>query len=130
MRQFRIAERLAAAVLLPLAAMLSVPFLTAALMPYLDETNATYAEVFIALVIASIAGAVVLVMASTTRVTGSNAFRTASSAPTSISPLSGRGGSAGRHFYFCFISPGLGRAAKPATLIRCRYEASMVKLVA
>jgi methyl-accepting chemotaxis protein len=63
MRQFRIAERLAAAVLLPLAAMLSVPFLTAALMPYLDETNATYAEVFIALVIASIAGAVVLVMA-------------------------------------------------------------------
>jgi len=63
MRQFSIAERLAAAVLLPAAAMLSVPFVTAALMPYLDAANATYAEIFIAFVIASVAGAVVLVMA-------------------------------------------------------------------
>ena len=63
MRQFTIAERLTAAVLLPLAAMLSVPFLTAALMPFLDEANATYAEIFIALVTASIAGAVVLIIA-------------------------------------------------------------------
>ena len=43
--------------------MLSVPFLTAALMPFLDEANATYAEIFIALVTASIAGAVVLIIA-------------------------------------------------------------------
>jgi methyl-accepting chemotaxis protein len=63
MRQFKIAERLAVAVLLPLAALLSVPFLTAALMPFLDQADATYAEIFIALVIASVAGAVVLTMA-------------------------------------------------------------------
>ena len=63
MRQFTIAERLTAAVLLPLAAMLSVPFLTAALMPFLDQANATFAEIFIGFVIAAVAGAVVLVMA-------------------------------------------------------------------
>ena len=63
MRQFTIAERLIAAVLLPLAAMLSVPFLTAALMPFLGEANAAFAEIFIGLVAASVAGAVVLVMA-------------------------------------------------------------------
>jgi methyl-accepting chemotaxis protein len=63
MRQLTIAERLTAAVLLPLAAMLSVPFLAAVLMPFLDEANATYAEIFIALVTASIAGAVVLIIA-------------------------------------------------------------------
>jgi HAMP domain-containing protein len=63
MRQFTIAERLTAAVLLPLAAMLSVPFLTAALMPFLDPAHATFAEIFIGLVIAAVAGAVVLVMA-------------------------------------------------------------------
>ena len=63
MRQFTIAERLTAAVLLPLAAMLSVPFLTAALMPFLDETNAAYAEIFIGLVTASVVGAGVLVIA-------------------------------------------------------------------
>ena len=43
MRQFTIAERLSA-VLLPLAAIVSVPFLTAALMPFLDEANATFVE--------------------------------------------------------------------------------------
>ena len=63
MRQLTIAERLTAAVLLPLAAMLSVPFLTAALMSFLDEANAAYAEIFIALVTASTAGAVVLIIA-------------------------------------------------------------------
>jgi methyl-accepting chemotaxis protein len=63
MRQFTIAERLTAAVLLPLAAMLSVPFLTAALMPFIDAANAVYAEIFIGLVIASVTGVVVLVIA-------------------------------------------------------------------
>jgi len=63
MRQLTIAERLTAAVLLPLAAMLSVPFLTAVLMRFLDEANAAYAEIIIALVTASIAGAVVLIIA-------------------------------------------------------------------
>ena len=63
MRQLTIAERLTAAVLLPPAAMLSVPFLTAALMRYFGVANATYAEVFNALVIATIAGGMVLVMA-------------------------------------------------------------------
>jgi hypothetical protein len=62
MRQLTIAERLSA-VLLPLAAMVSVPFLTAALMPFLDEANATFAEIFIAFVIANLVGAVILVMA-------------------------------------------------------------------
>jgi len=63
MRQFTIAERLTAAVLLPLAAMLSVPFLTAVLMPFLDPAHTTFAEIFIGFVLASVAGAVVLVMA-------------------------------------------------------------------
>jgi methyl-accepting chemotaxis protein len=63
MRQLTIAERLTAAVLLPLTAMLSVPFITAALMPFLDGAHAAFAEVFIGLVIASLAGAAVLVMA-------------------------------------------------------------------
>ncbi len=63
MRQFTIAERLAAAVLLPLAALLSVPLMTAALMPFLDPANATYAEIFIGLVAASVAGVIVLVIA-------------------------------------------------------------------
>jgi hypothetical protein len=39
---------------LPLAAMVLVPFLTAALMPFLDEANATFAEIFTAFVIASV----------------------------------------------------------------------------
>ena len=63
MRQFTIAERLAAAVLLPLAAMLSVPFLTAVLTPYLDPVDESYAEIFIGLVFAGVAGAVVLAIA-------------------------------------------------------------------
>ena len=63
MRQLTIAERLAAAVLLPLAALLSVPLLTAALLPSLDPADAAYAEIFIGFVAVSIAGAVVLVIA-------------------------------------------------------------------
>ncbi|MGA2566540.1 MAG: hypothetical protein ABSF41_06910 [Pseudolabrys sp.] len=63
MRQLTIAERLTAAVLLPLAAVLSAPFLTATLMPFLDQENATYAEIFIGFVAVGFAGAVVLVIA-------------------------------------------------------------------
>jgi hypothetical protein len=63
MRQLTIAERLTAAVLLPLAAMLSVPFLTSALLPFFGAANATSTEIFIGLVAASIAGAVDLVIA-------------------------------------------------------------------
>lgn len=63
MRQLTIAERLTAAVLLPLAAALSGPFLTATLMPSLDRANVAYAEIFIGFVAIGIAGAVVLVIA-------------------------------------------------------------------
>lgn len=63
MRQLTIAERLAAAVLLPLTAALSGPFLTAALLPSLDQANLTYAEIFIGFVGVGSAGAVVLVIA-------------------------------------------------------------------
>jgi methyl-accepting chemotaxis protein len=63
MRQLTIAERLTAAVLLPVAAMLSVPFLTSALLPFFGAANATFTEIFIGLVAASIAGAVDLVIA-------------------------------------------------------------------
>ncbi len=63
MRQFTIAERLTAAVLLPLAAALSGPFLTAMLLSSLDKANVTYAEIFIGFVAVGIAGAVVLVIA-------------------------------------------------------------------
>jgi methyl-accepting chemotaxis protein len=63
MRQFTIAEQLAAAVLLPLVALLSVPFLTVALMPYFDKANATFAEIFIGFVTESVAGVLVLVIA-------------------------------------------------------------------
>jgi methyl-accepting chemotaxis protein len=63
MRQFTIAERLAAAVLLPLATMLSVSFLTAALVPFLGQANAIYAEIFIGLIATGVAGAAVLAIA-------------------------------------------------------------------
>ena len=63
MRQLTIAERLTAAVLLPLAAVLSAPFLTATLMPSLDQETATYAEIFVGFVAVGFAGAVVLVIA-------------------------------------------------------------------
>jgi hypothetical protein len=45
MRQFTIAERLMAATLLPLSAMLAVPYLTAALLSFLGEANAAYARI-------------------------------------------------------------------------------------
>jgi methyl-accepting chemotaxis protein len=63
MRQFTIAERLAAAVLLPLVAVLSAPVLTALLRPFLDEANLTFTEIFIGLVAVSVAGLFVLVIA-------------------------------------------------------------------
>ena len=63
MRQLTIAERLIAAVFLPLAAMLSVPFVTAALMPFLGRANETYVVILIGLVAATIAGAAVLIIA-------------------------------------------------------------------
>ena len=63
MRQLTIAERLTAAVLLPLIAALSGPFLTATLLPSLDKANVTYAEIFLGFVAVGIAGAVVLIIA-------------------------------------------------------------------
>ena len=63
MRQFTIAERLAAAVLLPLVAMLSAPVLTALLRPFLDEANLTLTEIFIGLVAVSATGPFVLLIA-------------------------------------------------------------------
>ncbi len=56
MRQLTIAERLAAAVLLPLVAMLSVPFLTAALMPFLGDGSAAFTEILLGCVIIGVAG--------------------------------------------------------------------------
>ncbi len=61
MRQFTIAERLIAAVLLPFATILAVPYVTAALAPFLGETNATYARIIIGLAAAALTGAGVLV---------------------------------------------------------------------
>src|SRR5271169_2588037 len=63
MWQLTIAERLIAAVLLPLAAVLSVPFVRAALTPLLGQANANYAAIFIGIVAATIAGAAVLIIA-------------------------------------------------------------------
>ena len=63
MRQLTIAERLTAAVLLPLTAALSGPFLTATLLPSLDKANVAYAEIFIGFVAVGIAGVVVLIIA-------------------------------------------------------------------
>ena len=63
MRQLTIAERLTAAVLLPLAAALLGPIVVAIMMPSLDRANAAYAEIFIGCVAVGIAGALVLVIA-------------------------------------------------------------------
>jgi len=63
MRQFTIAGRLAAAVLLPLVALLSVPFLTAALVPYLGAAETAYVEIVTALVTAALTGAGALAIA-------------------------------------------------------------------
>jgi methyl-accepting chemotaxis protein len=60
MRQFTIAERLIAAVLLPLAAMMAVPYLAAVLVPLIGETNAFYARIAIGTAAAVLAGAGVL----------------------------------------------------------------------
>ena len=60
MRQFTIAERLTAAVLLPLAGMLAVPYMAGALAPLVGEANAIYAHIVIWLLAAVLAGAAVL----------------------------------------------------------------------
>src|SRR6185437_9052568 len=62
MRQFTIAERLAAAALLPLTALLLVPVLTAAARPFIDPANVIFAEFFIGLAMISVAGAAVLMI--------------------------------------------------------------------
>jgi methyl-accepting chemotaxis protein len=63
MRQFTIAERLTVAVLLPLAALLSAPLLTAVLLPFLGADEVTFAEIIIGFFAVSMAGLVVLVIA-------------------------------------------------------------------
>jgi methyl-accepting chemotaxis protein len=55
MRQFTIAERVMAAVLLPLAAMLAAVWLSAALAPLLGDANAAYARIAIWLVVLGLA---------------------------------------------------------------------------
>jgi methyl-accepting chemotaxis protein len=63
MRQFTIAERLIAAVLLPFAALLAVPYLAAGLAPLVGGANAIYAQVFLWLAAAALAGAGVMKIA-------------------------------------------------------------------
>jgi methyl-accepting chemotaxis protein len=63
MRRFTIAERVIAAVLLPTCAMLTAPFLSTVLAPALGDANVPYAQLFIVLVAASLAGAAALVIA-------------------------------------------------------------------
>jgi hypothetical protein len=62
MRQLTIAERLTAAVLLPLAGALLGPVAAAIVMPSLDRANATYAEIFVGCLAVCFAGALVLVI--------------------------------------------------------------------
>jgi methyl-accepting chemotaxis protein len=63
MRQFTIAERVIAAVLLPVSAMLAVPYLVTALAPSIGAANVVYAQLFIGLVAASLSGAGALAIA-------------------------------------------------------------------
>ncbi len=63
MRQLTIAERLIAAVLLPLAAMLTVPYLASALAALIGESNAIYAYIAIGIATAVFVGAGVLAIA-------------------------------------------------------------------
>jgi len=60
MRQLTIAERLIAAVIPALAALLSVPYLIEAVAPFIDAAHAIYAEALIDLAVVVVAGAVVL----------------------------------------------------------------------
>ncbi len=60
MRQFTIAERLVAAALLPLAAVLAVPYLIAALLPLIGGGMARYAELAIWLAATALTGAAML----------------------------------------------------------------------
>jgi len=59
MRQFSIAERLIAVALLPIAAMLAVPYLSGALLPFLGEANAIYGHI-VGLGAIGLAGAAIL----------------------------------------------------------------------
>ena len=63
MRQFTIAERLIAAVLLSLFAMAAVPYLTAMLVPVVGEANAGYVRIVLGLAVTGLAGAAVLAIA-------------------------------------------------------------------
>jgi methyl-accepting chemotaxis protein len=63
MRQFTIAERLMTAVLVPLTGMLVVPYLAAALVPFLGEPNAVYVYVVLGLAAAALAALAVLAVA-------------------------------------------------------------------
>ena len=60
MRQFSIAERLIAVALLPIAAMLAVPYLSGALLPILGEANAIYGHIVVGLGAIGLAGAAIL----------------------------------------------------------------------
>jgi methyl-accepting chemotaxis protein len=60
MRQFTIAERLIAAVLLPSAAMMAVPYLAALLSPLIGEANSIYARIALTLLAIGSTGAAVL----------------------------------------------------------------------
>ncbi len=60
MRQFTIAERLFVAILLPLVAIAAVPYVTAALTPFLGEAIAAYGWIAVSLVAAALTVAAVL----------------------------------------------------------------------
>jgi methyl-accepting chemotaxis protein len=66
MRHFTIAERFFAVVLLPLAAMLAVQYLIAALVPFIGEGNAGYAKLAIWLAATALAGAAALAIVRST----------------------------------------------------------------
>jgi len=63
MRQLTIAERLTAAIALPLAALLSVPILTGALALFVDKGHVIYAEAFLASLAVALATVVIVVFA-------------------------------------------------------------------
>ncbi|MFZ0846494.1 MAG: methyl-accepting chemotaxis protein [Pseudolabrys sp.] len=65
MRQFTIAERLFAAVMLPLAAVLAMPYLAAELLPFIGETNAIYVWIVVGLAAVAIVRMLVLSIART-----------------------------------------------------------------
>jgi methyl-accepting chemotaxis protein len=62
MRRFTIAERVIAAVLLPICAMLTAPYLTTVLAPALGETNVAYVQLSIGLAAAGLAAGAALLI--------------------------------------------------------------------